>query len=224
VHSFGNRKRRSSRYEAIIEVDVVSDEYPVVHEPHEAVRDLGEYRRAADHLVRDARDLGYLGRDGSLRIHQGMPLVDDLMVADLHRADFGYPIAGRPTARRLDVDHDVVLLRIEPIIDPADLRANAGASELPQPSELVAADHVALGLDLHEGDGAVFLQHEIREPVAHVAEVPAQQADDGCDPLTAGSRQQQPQRVDIDVVPGEDAVRTAPFRGDRAQQQFERAS
>src|SRR5258705_922451 len=77
-------------YEAIIEVDVVSDKYPVAHEPHEAVRDLGEYRRAADHLVRDARDLGYLGRDGSLRIHQGMPLVDDLMVADLHRVDFGY--------------------------------------------------------------------------------------------------------------------------------------
>jgi hypothetical protein len=74
-------------------------------------------------IVRDARDLGYLGRDGSLRTHQGMPLVDDLMVADLHRADFGYPIAGRPTARRLDVDHDVILLGIEPIIDPADLRA-----------------------------------------------------------------------------------------------------
>jgi hypothetical protein len=71
-------------YEAIIEVEVVSDEYPVVHEPHEAVRDLGEYRCAADHLVCDARDLGYLGRDGSLRIHKGMPLVDDLMVADLH--------------------------------------------------------------------------------------------------------------------------------------------
>src|ERR1700731_2579528 len=127
-------------YEAIIEVDVVSDKYPVVHEPHEAVRDLGEYRRAADHLVGDARDLGYLGRDCSLRIHQGMPLVDDLMVADLDRPDFGYPIAGRPTARRLDVDHDVVLLGIEPIIDPTDLRADAGASELPQPRERVAGD------------------------------------------------------------------------------------
>src|SRR3954468_23345500 len=163
-------------YEAIIEVDVVSDEYPVVHDSHEAVRDLGEYRRAADHLVRDARDLGYFGRNRSLRIHQGMPLVDDPMVADLHRADFGYPIAGRPTACRLDVDHDVVLLRIEPVVDPADLRADAGASELPQPSELVAADHVALGLDLHEGDGAVLFQHEIRKPVARVAEVLTERA------------------------------------------------
>ena len=98
------------------------------------------------------------------------------MVADLDRADFGYPIAGRPTARRLDVDHDVVLLGIEAVVDPADLRADAGVSELPQPSELVAADHVALGLDLHEGDGAVLLQHEIREAVAHVAEVLAQRS------------------------------------------------
>lgn len=83
-------------YEAIVEIDVVGDEDSVTHEPHEAVRDLSEYRRTADHLVRDAGDLRYLGRDGPLRIHQGMPLVDDLMVADLDRADFGYPIAGRP--------------------------------------------------------------------------------------------------------------------------------
>src|SRR6202035_2275431 len=116
---------------------------------------------------------------GSLWIHQGMPLVDDLVVADLHRADFGYPIAGRPTARRLDVDHDVVLLGIKSVVDPADLRVDSGVSELPQPSELVAADHIALGLDLHEGDGAVLLQHEIREPVAHVAEVLAQRTYDG---------------------------------------------
>src|SRR6478672_8726410 len=118
-------------YEAIIEVHVVSDKYPVAHEPHEAVGDLGKYRRATDHLVRDARDLGYLGGDGSLRLHQGRPFIDDLMVADLHRADFGYPIAGRPTARRLDVDNDVILLRVEPVIDPADLRNDADASKLP---------------------------------------------------------------------------------------------
>jgi hypothetical protein len=42
-----------------------------------------------------------------------MLLVDDLVVANLNRADFGYPIAGRPTAHRLDVDHNVVLLGIE---------------------------------------------------------------------------------------------------------------
>jgi hypothetical protein len=93
---------------------------------------------------------------------------------------------------------------------------------LPQPSELVAADHVAFGLNLHEGDGTVLLQHEIREPVAHVAVVLAQRTYDGCDSLTAGPRQQQTQRVDIDVVPSEDAVRAAPLRSDRAQQQIKR--
>ena len=32
-------------YEAVIEIDVMSDEDPVAHELHESVRDLGEYRR-----------------------------------------------------------------------------------------------------------------------------------------------------------------------------------
>src|SRR5437868_3203481 len=39
--------------ETVVEIDVVGDEDTVAHKPHEAVRDLGEYRRAADHLVRD---------------------------------------------------------------------------------------------------------------------------------------------------------------------------
>jgi hypothetical protein len=50
--------------EAKVEIDVVGDEDPVAHEPHEAVRDFGEYRRIANHLVRDARDLRYLCRNG----------------------------------------------------------------------------------------------------------------------------------------------------------------
>ena len=103
-----------------------------------------------------------------------MPLVDDLTVSDLHRAYFRYPIAGRPTARRLDVDHDVILLGVEAVVDPPDFRTNAGVPKLSQPRELISADDVAFGLDLHEGDGSVLLHHEIRESVAHVAEVLAQ--------------------------------------------------
>ena len=100
-----------------------------------------------------------------------MPFVDDLMVANFNRADFRYPIARSPAAGRLDVDHDVILLGVEAVIDPADFRTDAGFAELSQPRELIAADDVAFGLYLHEGDGPVFLQHEIRESVAHVAEV-----------------------------------------------------
>src|SRR6185369_3272298 len=105
-------------HEAVIEIDVVSDKYPVAHEPHEAFRNLGKNRRTANHIVRDARDLRYLCRDGSLRIHQRMPLVDDLVVADLDRSYFGYPIARSPTACGLDIDYDIVLLGIEAIVDP----------------------------------------------------------------------------------------------------------
>jgi hypothetical protein len=63
----------------------VRDEDPVVHELYETIRDFREYRRTADHLARDANDLGYLCRDDALRIYQGMPLINDLMAADLHR-------------------------------------------------------------------------------------------------------------------------------------------
>jgi len=74
---------------------------------------------------------------------------------------------------------------------------------------------------------AVLLQHEIRENPSRVfAEVLAQRAQD-----SSKSRPRRfpdsskSQRVDIDVVPGEDAVRGdgPPVRGDRAQQQIERA-
>ena len=43
--------------ESVVEIDVVGDEYPVAHELHKAVRDFREYRRIANHLVRDVRDL-----------------------------------------------------------------------------------------------------------------------------------------------------------------------
>ena len=61
-----------------------------------------------------------------------MPLVDDLMVANLHRADFSYPIARRPTARRL--------ARVEAVIDPADFCTDADVPKVRQPRELIAAD------------------------------------------------------------------------------------
>ena len=55
-----------------------------------------------------------------------MPLVDDLMVANLYRANFRYSIARRPCTRRLDVYHDVILLGANAVSDPADLRTDAG--------------------------------------------------------------------------------------------------
>ena len=68
--------------EAVVEIDVVGDEDAVAHESHESVRDLGEHRRIADHLIRDAGEPRYSCRNGPLRIYQRMPFVDDLMVAN----------------------------------------------------------------------------------------------------------------------------------------------
>jgi hypothetical protein len=96
-----------------------------------------------------------------------------------------------PAARRLYVNYDVVLLRIEAVIDPADLGTDAGASELPQPGELIAPDDVALGLDFHKRDRAVLFQHEVRKSVAHVAEITAHGPDDRRDAFAAGAREQQ---------------------------------
>ena len=79
-----------------------------------------------------------------------MPFVDDLMVANFNRADFRYPIPRRPTGGRLHVDHDIILLGVEAVIDPADFRTDAGVPKLFQPRELIASDNVALGFNLHE--------------------------------------------------------------------------
>lgn len=136
--------------EAVIKIDIMSDEYSVVHEPVEAVGDFGEDRRVAHHRVRDAGDLGYLRGNRPLRVDEGMPLANYLMVADLHRADFGDAIAGRPAFRCLDVDNDVILLRIETVVDATEVGADAGVAELPEPSELVAADNVAFGFHLQK--------------------------------------------------------------------------
>src|SRR4051795_3947280 len=54
--------------ESVVEIDVVGDEYPVAHELHKAVRDFREYRRIANHLVRDVRDLRYSFRNSPLWI------------------------------------------------------------------------------------------------------------------------------------------------------------
>ena len=59
-----------------------------------------------------------------------MPLADDLMVADLHRANFGDPVRRSPATRRLNIDDDVILLRIETISDPRNGSDDSGLVQL----------------------------------------------------------------------------------------------
>src|SRR4051812_12299255 len=135
-----------------------------------------------------------------------MPLVNDTVIANLHRADLGDAIAIRPGARRLDVDHHVVLLGIETIIHPTDLGHDPGGAELAEAGQLVAADHVPPRPDLPEGRFAVLHQHQVRETVARPAEVVAHAADYAGKARRIGSFEQRAQRLHLPMIPAEDPV------------------
>src|SRR3954464_931314 len=117
-------------HETVVEADIMGDENAVPHELYESVRYLREQRCAPNHFVRDAGQLNDLCGNGALRIDQRMPLVDDAVIANLHRTDLGDAIAVRPGAGRLDIDHHVILRGVETVIDPADLGHDASGAEL----------------------------------------------------------------------------------------------
>ena len=89
--------------EAIIEIDVVGDEDTVTHELHEAIRHLHEQWRVSHHIIGDTGERDYPGRNRPLEIEKGVPLPNNLVVADLDDADFGDAVPARPTSGRLDV-------------------------------------------------------------------------------------------------------------------------
>src|SRR3954468_10022385 len=88
---------------AIVKVDVVGDENTVTHELKKAVSHRRENRGVANHLVRDAREPHDICRNGTLGIEQGVPLVDDLMIADLDRANLCNAVARGPAPGCLDI-------------------------------------------------------------------------------------------------------------------------
>src|SRR5436190_9538152 len=77
------------RDEAVIEVHVVRDKDAVPYELHEAVGYFGKHRRIAHHRVGDAGQLRDPCGDGTLRVYQGMPLINYLVIADLDRTNLG---------------------------------------------------------------------------------------------------------------------------------------
>src|SRR5215210_4793283 len=77
------------RDEAVIEAHVVRDKDAVAHELQEAVRYFGKHRRIAHHRIGDAGQLRDPCGDGALRVDQGMPLINDLVIADLDRTNLG---------------------------------------------------------------------------------------------------------------------------------------
>jgi hypothetical protein len=144
-----------------------------------------------------------------------------MMIADFDRADFGNTIRGGPAAGGLDVNDDIILLRIEAVIHAADLGLDPRVTKLTQARQLIASDDVAFGLDFQKGDLTVLRQHQVGKPVAHAPKILAHAAENPSDASKIAVGQEHAKRVDVNVIPGEDAVRAPPSRGNALENQIE---
>jgi hypothetical protein len=86
------------RDKSVVKIHIVGDEDSIAHELQKAIGDFGEERRAAHHVIRDADQPNDICRDWPLRIEQGMPLGDHLMIANFDRANLGDAITRCPAA------------------------------------------------------------------------------------------------------------------------------
>lgn len=157
--------------------------------------------------------------NAALRVDEGVPLVDHLVIANTNRTDLGNAVAVRPSTCRFNIDDDVVLFGIEREIDTRDMCGNAHIGELAETGELIAPDHIAFGLYFSEGDGALMLDHEIGETVAHGAVIVTHEPQDGRDSRRACARQQSAECLHIEMLPRKDAVWSAPLGSNGTQDQ-----
>ena len=93
---------------AHIEACVVRDERILpLPRPHEEFRyGFVEVGRVCNGLIRNAGQLGDLGRDGLVRIDVGLERVTDLALDHAHRGNFGDLLVRRVETGRLEVEHD----------------------------------------------------------------------------------------------------------------------
>ena len=94
-------------HKAQVEAHVVADHRRLADETHEGRLDPLERRRADHVAVGDPGDHGDLGWDGPAGVHQGGELLDDLAVAELHRADFDDRVLIRVQPGGFQVERDV---------------------------------------------------------------------------------------------------------------------
>src|SRR3984957_11506342 len=106
-----------------------------------------------------------------------MPLSNDFVIADFYSADLRNTVAIRPAAGCLDIDDNVVLLRVEPEGDASNFGFNSCVIKLAQTRQLVTADDIAFRFDLDERDGLAGPRHQIRKPIAHRLVVLAHEAE-----------------------------------------------
>jgi hypothetical protein len=76
-------------------------------------------------------------------------------------------------------------------------------------------------LDFHKGDLAVLGQHQVGKSVAHAPKILAHGTDHRSDTSGIVIRQEHAKRVNIDMIPSEDAVRAPPSRGNTPKDRTE---
>src|ERR1700684_2789841 len=113
------------RDESVVEIDAMRDKDPATHELHEAVSYLCKHRRSLHHVRTDSRQPGDVGRYRALGIDERMPLGNDFVITDIYGADLSNAIAVRPAAGCLDIDDNVILLRVEPRVDASNFGSNS---------------------------------------------------------------------------------------------------
>src|SRR5271155_656041 len=141
------------RDESVIEIDAMRDKYPLVHELHEAVSDLCKHRSSLDHVRTDSGQPGDVGGYRSLGVDERMPFANDFVITNFYSADFRNTVAVRPAAGSLDIDDNVILLRVEPEVDAGNFGSNPCIIKLAQTRQLVTADNIPFRFYFDERDG-----------------------------------------------------------------------
>ena len=88
-----------------------------------------------------------------------MPLANDFVITDFYSADLSNTVAVRPAAGCLDIDDNVILLRIEPEVDASNFGSNSCVIKLAQTRQLVTTDDIPFRFYLDERDGFAVLRH-----------------------------------------------------------------
>src|ERR1700722_7321718 len=173
------------RDKPVIEIDAMRDKYPGAHELHEAVSYLCKHRRSLHHVRIDSRQAGDVGRYRALGVDERMPLANDFVIADFYSTDLRNSVAVRPAPGCLDINDNVILLRVEPEVDAGNFGFNSCVIKLAQTRQLVTADDIPFRFYFHERDGLAVLRHQIRKAIAHRLVVFAHEAEHRGDPARA---------------------------------------
>ena len=107
--------------EGAVKGGVVREHGVAAHEFRERGDGVPGVGRVGDHRVGDVRELGDLGRDELLGVHEGVEALHDVAPRDACRRDLDELAVAERQTRRLGVEHDDVLLEQAEVRGPRTL-------------------------------------------------------------------------------------------------------